>query len=250
MLSQLPMNNSRGASRGRIALGLAGAIVGTAWAVGDMAEVRAAAQLGLILVPLLLVVLGVVRALRLAMPAGTVAGPVVLLGAAGVASFAAAMDLPGIPDPDKVGAAVLVLGGVAVALSRHRDHSMVEARVRRYRATLLSTVPAGVTGESPAKLVIRALLGGVVKLDLSGAEYPAVDRIMVDITIIFGRVELTIPANWTAQAGRIELAHRVDFSGPLDTTEIAPVVPEQDDIPRVVVNVQGLGGAVALFRTG
>jgi hypothetical protein len=68
-------------------------------------------------------------------------------------------------------AAVAVTGGgMAVALSRRRAHHELDVIIRRRTALLLTTKHLRIVGDTPAKSVVRAILGGTVHLDLSAAE--------------------------------------------------------------------------------
>jgi hypothetical protein len=106
-----------------------------------------------------------------------------------------------------------------------------------------------VTGVAPVKSVVRSVLGGTVHLDLSAATFPIdADPMVVDITLLFGRVEIIVPRAWQVRAGRVELARRVWFGGDLDMAEPWSA-DEDDDVDCVALNVQGLGGAVCLRRS-
>jgi hypothetical protein len=239
------MDSGRNLSRTRVVLGLVAVVAGTAWAVGGAGEPARVGRIGLIVLPILLVMTAVVRVLRVAMPSGTMAGPVVLLMLAAVSALVAAAVLGKLHAGDltKIGAIAVVGGGVTMALSR-RSGTEPDIGVRHLTA-VFGTAGRPIIGSSPAKFVTRAVFG-TVGVDLSAAEFPDfTERVTIDITVLFGRVEITVPRDWQVGVGRVELARRIDFKGQLDSTE--PIGEDNPD-DWVVVNVQGLGGAVRLHR--
>lgn len=238
------MENGPVLSRNRVAVGLLVAVGGTAWAVGGADELRRAGWLALIILPALFVVVAVVMVVRAAMPAGTVAGPVVLLVLAAGCVLAAAVVFRWVSAANLAETAAVAVtgGGMAVALSRRRMHYELDVIIRRRTAVLLATTHLRIVGDAPEKSVVRAILGGTVHLDLSAAEFPIVEEgIVVDITAWYGRVVISVPADWQVQAGRVELARRMQYDGELDTWN-------KGVDRRVVLNIQGLGGYVGLRR--
>jgi hypothetical protein len=238
------MDNGPVLSRKRVAVGLLVAVGGTAWAVGGADELRRAGRLALIILPALFVAVAVVMVVRAAMPAGTVAGPVALLVLAVGCLLPAAVVFRWVSAANLAETAAVAVtgGGMAVALSRRRMHHELDAIIRRRTAVLLTKTQLRIVGDAPAKSVVRAILGGTVHLDLSAAEYPAVDEgVVVDITAWYGRVEISVPADWQVQAGRVELARRMQYDGNLEAWN-------RGADRRVVLNVQGLGGYVRLRR--
>lgn len=239
------MDNGPALSRSRVTVGLLVAVAGTAWAVGDAEGLRRAGRLALIILPALFVVLAVVMVMRAAMPAGTAAGPIALLTLAAVCLLGAANAFGWVNAATLTEAAAIAVtgGGMAVALSRRRMHHELDAIIHRRTAVLLNAEDRPIKGDAPVKSVVRAFLGGWMHLDLSAAEYPPGQRrIVVDITAWYGRVEISVPADWHVQAGRVELARRMRYYGVLDD------VTQQEGARVVVLNIQGLGGSIILRR--
>ncbi|MEU4250221.1 hypothetical protein AB0F15_22700 [Amycolatopsis sp. NPDC026612] len=238
------MDNGPVLSRNRVAAGLLVAVAGTTWSVGSWDQILRLGRLALIVLPAMFVVVAVVMVVRAAMPAGTVAGPVMLLVLAGGGLFAAALVFGWVNTANLTGTAAFAVtgGGLVLALSRRRVHHELDAIIRRRSAVLLSKRELRIFDEAPGKCAVRAIFGGTVHIDLSAAEYP-VDSggIVVDITVWFGRVTLAVPAGWQVQAGRVELARRMQYDGALEALD------KRVD-RRVVLNLQGLGGFVGIRR--
>lgn len=230
-------------SRIRITAGLVAVLIGTAWwgralpAVGESA---------LIVAPYLLVVLAVIGAVRVMAPAGALAGPAVLL-VVGAGWLALRHGLaPGLDAPTVLGAA-LILGGCAMALSD--PGSRWRPGLTRRHLTILWRRRLTIEGPAPARLGITAVLGDVI-VELTRADFPGgVHALEIDVTVLGGRVEITLPPTWKVGPGRIvERALRLD--GELDW--VTPVLSPDGlsaelraGLP-VVVNVVGFLGAVAL----
>jgi hypothetical protein len=238
------MDNGPMLSRTRVTVGLLVVVAGTAWAVGGADELRRAARLALIVLPALFVVVAVIMVVRAAMPAGTAAGPVALLVLAAGLLLVAAVVFGWVSSANlaEIVAIAVTGGGMAVALSRRRTHHELDEIIRRRTAVLLTTAHLRIFGDAPMKAVVRAILGGTVHLDLSSAQHPPGEKdMLVDITSWFGRVVISVPAGWQVQAGRVELARRIQYDGALDVWDDAVE-------RRVVLNIQGLGGYVGLRR--
>ncbi|MEV7886858.1 hypothetical protein ACWD3I_23605 [Streptomyces sp. NPDC002817] len=234
-------------SRIRVALGLGAVAMGTAWAVGGVAGLRDVAGVLLIAVPALLALAGAALVLRAAVPHGQLAGPLTLMGV-GIGVLVLRFDVPQLPELSGQAPTALILGGVFVALFRGRSGSGLDIGVRRYTSLLYPHVHTVLEGRAPKKLILRALLFGAVDIDLSRCEFPFEARLVVDVTVLWARVRLKVPADWTVLAGRVELTSGVLFDGRLSEPAFASPQPSADEERTVVVNVQGLGGVVSLTR--
>jgi hypothetical protein len=234
-------------SRTRIGLGLLAVAMGTAWATGGVRSLRVAVDLLVTVAPWLLLATGATMLFRAALPRGASVAPLVLIAAGGVvlaARFDAADDI-------RLGNMVpliLIAGGVTVAMSYHSGESEINTRVRRYTSVLFP-VRKSLNGIAPDKIIVRAI-PGMIDLDLSRADYPNAYRLVIDVTVFYGRIELTIADTWKVAAGRLDLIHRVHFSGEVSTADFADPIerPEDRESRLVVLNVQGSGGAVIVRR--
>ncbi|MFG3288368.1 hypothetical protein ACGF3G_06095 [Streptomyces sp. NPDC048179] len=193
-----------------------------------------------------LAIAGVVLVLRAAVPRGQLGAPLTLMGI-GVGVLALRLGVPPLPDLSHQAPAALIVGGVLVALFRRRPGIGVDTGVRRCTSVLYPPVRPRFTGTAPRKLIVRALLFGSVEIDLSGTEFPFQDSLVVDITVLWARVDLKVPSDWTVLAGRVELTSGVGFSGDLSAPVFASPGLQMEQKP-LVVNVQGLGGIVSLAR--
>ncbi|MET8996830.1 hypothetical protein [Amycolatopsis sp. NPDC004169] len=226
-----------------MAAGLLVAVAGTAWAVGGPDQLLRIGRLALVVLPVLFGVVAVVMVVRAAMPAGTAAGPVALLALAAGGLLAAALVFGWVSPANLTDTAAVAVtgGGLALALSHRRVHHELEAVICR-RTAVMRKNDRAISIEAPEKFIVRAILGGEVCLDLSKAEYPPGSKgIVVDITVWFGRVEISVPAGWQVQADRVELARRMRYDGDLDALD-------DEAGRRVVLNLQGLGGFVGVRR--
>jgi len=233
-------------SRARIAFGIAGVISGTVWALGGTDTLAAAARRLAELLPLMIVLGGVSAILLVAVPRGTLAGPVVLISV-GLLGIAAERGMLSRSLLAHLPAFILIGVGVIVAMSR-RQNIQIETGVERYTAILF---PANryVCGEAPRKVIARAIFG-LLRLDLSRAEHPAFPRLWIDVTCVMGRVEVILPEDWEVQAGRVELARRMTFGGTLSRSDLAPFNEQKGEFEKnlVVLNVLGWSGAVVVER--
>jgi hypothetical protein len=234
-------------SRVRVGLGLVAVAAGTAWAVGGIGSVATSARRLAELLPLLLVLGGALAILLVVVPRGTLAGPVLLvsvglLGLAAEDGMLRKLYLARIP------ALILVGAGVIVAMSRS-EKIHVDTGVKRFTAFLF---PAHRTlrGETPAKIIARAIFG-LLKVDMSHtAPSLQTDRVWVDVTCIAGRIEIILPKEWEVKPGRVALARRIRFEGALPGTDIGPAEQgDQRDQNLVVINVLGWLGFVVVQRT-
>lgn len=231
-------------SRARIAVGVVAIISGTAWALGGMDTLAAAARRLAELLPLMLVLGGVLAILLVAVPRGALAGPILLIfvGLLGIAaergmfSRSLLVHLP---------ALILIGVGVIVAMSRHHK---IDTGVERCTA-IVFPARRRIRGDAPRKVIARAIFG-LLRLDMSQAGYPSVTRLWIDVTCVMGRVEVILPKDWEVQAGRIELARRMTFGGKLSRSNLAPLAAQEDEFGKnlVVLNVLGWSGAVLVER--
>ena len=234
-------------SRIRVGVGLVAVAAGTAWASGGIHSVAAIALRLAELLPILLVLGGVSAILLLVVPRGALAGPAVLI-LVGLLGFAVERGLLPKSFIHDLPAYIVMGTGVVIAMSRRQANS-IEPAVLRHTAIFFSRQRC-VSGIAPGKIIVRALFT-LSSLDLSQAKFPtAASRIWVDVTCLIGRVEIILPKGWEIQAGRIELARQITFSGTLTSGNIASMDEDKDpDEPLVVINVLGWGGVVAVERS-
>lgn len=234
-------------SRVRIAFGVVAVISGTAWALGGMDTLAAAARRLAELLPLVLVLGGISVILLVAVPRGTLAGPALLISV-GLLGIAAERGMLSRSLLAHLPAFILIGVGVIVAMSR-RQNIQIDTGVDRYNA-IVFPVRRRVRGDAPRKIIARAVFG-LLRLDMSQADYPPVARLWIDVTCVMGRVEIILPKGWEVQAGRIELARRITFSGTLSRSYLAPLEEPEGEFGKnlVVLNVLGWSGAVLVERT-
>jgi hypothetical protein len=123
-----------------------------------------------------------------------------------------------------------------------------EAAVQRYGAPLGVRPPKPLNGTAAMKYIVRVLVGGEIHLDLTQAVYPtAATRLVIDATVLGGRLVISLPADWLLKAGRVDLAYGIDLRGDLDTG--VPAIPGEyrsGNESLVILNLQGLGGSVEI----
>lgn len=237
-----------GSGRLRVALGLVLAIGGSLWLAGGPVLIGEVARVGLRAVPVVLVVVSVGVILRLAVPRGSLTGPMLLL-AVGVLGLGYQAGLI-TSSAWRVVPALVIVVGVMLALTGRGERHPIALPVRRYTSVLLPSLIEE-EGQAPVHALVRCLLGRV-ELDLSGTSFPNNEyRLTIDVTIAGGSVTITVPHDWTLRPGpRLYLAHGTRFSGSVTSTQAAPDHPDEID-PRqklVVLNVRGLGGFVGVVR--
>ncbi|MFF4502294.1 hypothetical protein [Streptomyces sp. NPDC001401] len=243
--------------RVRIAFGLLVVVGGTTWLLGGGSAIRAGGRWALSAMPYALAVMGLLLILRAAVPKGLLAGPVVLVAGGGVWAAYNAGAFDGSAAHQILPVVVIVLGA-ALSLgvptqSRPREH---DHPLRRYRSVLVPVDRRVVTAGVPLRsLTVSSYFGNAV-IDLSGAEFTGFaspnDRLRVlqaDITVLFGRVELVVGPYCAVVKGNVENAPAVHFA---DRVAVYPNEREYLDggglrqPQRVVLNVLGLGGSVAI----
>jgi hypothetical protein len=232
-------------SRVRVGLGLVAVAVGTAWTVGGIASVATPARRLAELLPLLLVVGGALAILRVVVPRGSLAGPTLLVSI-GLLGLAAEDGMLRKLYLHRVPAILLVAAGVVVAMSRS-EKIQIDTGVKRFTA-ILFPAHRHVRGRVPLKIISRAIFGQL-KLDMSQAEPSLRDnQVWVDVTCIVGRIEITLPKEWEAQAGRVELARHITFEGSLKGANATLPKRNDEDQNLVVINVLGWWGFVVIKR--
>jgi hypothetical protein len=234
-------------SRARIAFGVVAVISGTAWALGGMDTLTTVARRLAELLPLMLVLGGVSAILLVAVPRGTLAGPVLLISV-GLLGIAAERGMLSRSLLVHLPAFVLIGVGVIVAMSR-RQNIQIDTGVKRYTAIVFPAHPL-VSGDAPRKVIARAIFG-LLRLDMSQAGYPPVTRLSIDVTCVLGRVEVILPKDWEVQAGRIELARQMTFGGTLSCSNLAPLEEQEEEFGKnlVVLNVLGWSGSVLVEQS-
>ncbi|MFA1546710.1 LiaF transmembrane domain-containing protein [Actinomadura chokoriensis] len=241
-------------TRTRVLLGLVAVAVGAALAAGGSDALRRGGEVLTEIAPFLLVAVGAIILLRSVLPRDrTVVGPALLV-VAGLAWLAVNRDWFGSEAMRPFASAVLVAGGVAVAMSSGRRDLNIDTGVRRCMAVVLPRVSR--IAQVPRKLIVRALAGDVV-IDLSQARLPRQREIEIDLALLYGHVEILVPDDWAVVHGRLETARWIRLNGRLDPPyAYSPPPASDEDEPDwhggrggVVLNISGIGGSVVLVRT-
>ena len=134
-------------------MGILAVAAGTAWALGGMASLITFARTAAGLVPLALVLAGVAAILFVAVPRGTLAGPVVLISL-GVIGIAVEHGMLRRSLSAHVAPVALIAAGVVVAMSRS-EKPRIDTGVERHHAILFPAHPR-VLGSAPNKVIARA----------------------------------------------------------------------------------------------
>ncbi len=224
-------------------LGLAGVAAGTAWAVGG-APLRSAANTLLTAAPVLVIATGVLILFHKLAPRGPLAGPLILI-VAGSTVLAFQLSLITSAVIRTVGPALLIVAGVAIALSRSATENPLIAIVT-HRWQVFLPRRWEVKGTAARKYVIRSVFAEC-ELDLSKARYPDnTPRITIDITVIGGWIELRMPSEWEVYPGRMDLVRGTRFSGSLTSRDKLPDAEANNELGKnhVMLNVQGWYGRV------
>ncbi|MEW2569563.1 hypothetical protein [Streptomyces sp. NPDC047070] len=243
--------------RARIAFGLLVVVVGTVWLLGGGSAVRSGGRWALTVLPYGLAAVGLLLILRAAVPRGLLAGPVLLLAGGGLwaAYNAGAFNES---SADRIWPLIVIALGMALSLGVRNEPRRPgeEHPLRQYRSVLVPVDRRVVTTTVPLQsLTVSSYFGNAV-IDLSGAQFmavPATDdqacAIDVDITVLFGRVELVVGPYCAVVKGNVESSPAVHFA---DRIAVYPNVAEylSEGRPRyphrLVLNVLGLGGSVAI----
>ncbi|MFI6545437.1 hypothetical protein ACIBO9_19560 [Streptomyces prunicolor] len=243
----------------RTAFGLLVVIVGMVWLVGGVPAVRSGGRWALSALPYVLTALGLLLILRAAVPRGLLVGPVVLVAGGGLwAAYNA-----GVFEGETAGriwpSAVIALG-VALSLGVRTDPGGrdEEQPLRQYRSVLVPVDRRVLTSSVPLQnLTVGSYFGNAV-IDLSSARFTEdsapnerLGVVYVDVTVFFGRVEIIVGPNCAVVKGNVESTRAVRFADQVivyaDVDEYLRVDsggPRRTH--RMVLNVLGLGGAVAV----
>jgi hypothetical protein len=231
-------------SRVRVAAGLVGVVIGTAWLAGALKVIAVAT---ITAAPYVLIGAAVVGAARVLAPPAALTGPTVLLLAGG-GWLLIRNDLVPRVDLGSVFAVLLVLGGFAVALSGGQRRWRPDL-IRRHLVVVWRS-EIKIEGRAPAKLAVTAVLGTMTVTFDEAVDFPSsVTAMEIDVSVFGGRVVIKPPASWKVGPGRI-VERAMSLEGTLDwvTPALSPShIPEEfDGELAVLVNVVGLLGAVAL----
>ncbi|MFG2276816.1 hypothetical protein ACGFNY_44550 [Streptomyces chartreusis] len=243
-------------SRARVAVGLFAVAVGTAWMFGGVVALRSGARALGEIVPYVAITVGCFALLRAVVPQGYLAGPFLfILG--GVAWLAAATGyLPG-----RVGGHVvpllIVIAGVGVALSRPRlGPGRVTVPIARFQSLLVPVRERVAESTTLQKVVVRSFFG-YARIDVSrvlvdaGGDLDDTSPwlVDVDVSVLFGRVELLVGQDCAVVPGRLGQAYGVvlEEAAVSVLTSARTGDDKKDDSARDVrLNVLGLGGAVSV----
>jgi hypothetical protein len=243
--------------RVRIAFGLLVVVVGTVWLLGEGSAVRSGGRWALSALPYVLVALGLLLVLRAAVPRGLLAAPLVLIAGGGLWAAYNAGYL-GEASAGKVWPGLVIALGATLALGVRTRPAVAEEEqpFRRYRSVLLPVRKRVAADVVPLRNVAVSSWFGDARIDLTAAQFigdPAPDGwhkvLEVDVTVCFGRVELVLPPRCAVVRGNVEntlavhFADRVAVYADTETyrSAVGGVVPR-----RVLLNVLGLGGSVAI----
>ncbi|WP_158694419.1 hypothetical protein [Streptomyces canus] len=234
-------------------------IVGTVWLLGDAAALRSGGRWALSALPYVLAAAGLLLILRAAVPKGLLVGPVVLVAGGGLWAAYNAGVFEG-RTADRIWPSVVIVLGIALSLGVRTDPHIQEENhpLRRYRSVLVPVDRRVVTSSVPLQTVTVGSYFGNAVIDLSGARFDRVngadDRrcvVRVDVTVLFGRVELVVGSSCAVVKGNVESTRAVRFA------EQVPVFADVDEYRHsvsgglrrphhMVLNVLGLGGAVSV----
>ncbi|MEU8752584.1 hypothetical protein [Streptomyces chartreusis] len=241
----------------QIASGLLAVIVGTVWLLGGASAVWAGARWLLAVLPYALGALGVLLILRAAVPRGLLAGPLVLVVGGGLWAAHDAGLFDGAVG-QRVWPGALIAAGAVLSLGvRVEPRSPDEEQpLRRYRSVLVPVERQVVTSSVPLQHLAVSSYFGNLQIDLTGAQFKgdtsAEDLLRVlhaDVTVCFGRVELLVGPYCAVVKGNVESTLAVRFA------ERVVVYGTEDEYldhgglrrpHRLVLNVLGLGGSVAV----
>jgi hypothetical protein len=223
----------------RQAAGITAAIAATAWLTHDLGPSRWNVHVVLVAAPTAVLTLGVVNLVRLTVPRGSLAGPALLVGIGGV-GLALATHTLAVRRLADVGLAAIIVMEVYAVLTKSTSDPRVETGVRHYAAWFWVRRPIRPVGPAPAVAVVRALFGSLT-LDLSDLEKPRDDDegVVLDATVIFGRVTLVTGTAWRVEPGRLDLTYTIHFDDSLAASGTSPSRP-------IVLNVQGCYSALGI----
>jgi hypothetical protein len=164
------------------------------------------------------------------------------------------------------GALAIVMGGwVVMADTPDARADPVDPVLRR--AAVLFPRHVRVGRQAPAQVVVLAV-GTRLLVDFTGSTMAKFNATELVVSCWAARVEVAVPHAWPVVGGRLRAAHRIRFTGQLDSEQLAPSPQDRDtagwlgelsrerarratgDEPAesfaVVVHVLGLGGEVVL----
>lgn len=209
--------------------------VGIGLGAGGPSALRTAALALERAVPAAIIFGGIVLLFRVIAPQRAIGGPLLVV-AIGMVALAIQIGILRTNMLIKALPAVLVAGGVLIGMSSQPPSEALPATVKR-----LWVLPGQrhieIEGRSPAKFIIRCVLGSLV-LDLAKADEQLYEDFTVDVTMIGGSVELVLPQGMVVRPGRLALAWRTKFFG--------TAAMDTDDEPFVTLNVQGILGRVTV----
>ncbi|MDQ0773945.1 hypothetical protein QF026_002411 [Streptomyces aurantiacus] len=202
------------------------------------------------------IAVGCFALLRAVVPQGYLAGPFVLI-LGGVAWLAAATGhLPGRVG-DHVVPLLVVTVGAGVALSRPRlGPGRVMVPVVRFQSLLIPVRERVAESRTLQKVVIRSVFG-YARIDMSRILVDArgdLDDVSpwlvdVDVSVLFGRVELLVGQDCAVVPGKLGQAYGVDLEEATVSVLTAARTGDdkRNDLARDMrLNVLGLGGAVSV----
>lgn len=222
-------------SRVRVVCGMVVLAVGIGLGAGGPTALRTAALALERAVPAAIIFGGIVLLFRVIAPQRAIGGPLLVV-AIGIVALAIQIGILRTNMLIKALPAVLVAGGVLIGMSSQPPSEALPAAIKRLWV-LPGQRHVEIEGRSPAKFIIRCVLGSLV-LDLAKADEQLYEDFTVDVTMIGGSVELVLPQGMVVRPGRLALAWRTKFSG--------TATMDTDDEPFVTLNVQGLLGRVTV----
>ncbi|MFD3440795.1 hypothetical protein ACFWU3_25170 [Streptomyces sp. NPDC058685] len=239
--------------RVRIAFGLLVVVIGTVWLLGGGTALRSGGRRLLVVLPYALIAFGLLLVLRAALPRGLLTAPLALIAGGGLW---AAYDLGylGGAAGSRILPGLVIAAGAVVALAggggRGRPgRAGDDVPLRSYRSVLWP-VRVKVAGAPELRKVGVGSYFGDARIDLAGAAFASDPSgqtrhaLQVDVTVLFGRVELLLDARCVVVKGNVESSPAVHFA------EQVPVhvTPPAGTARHIVLNVLGVGGSVAVRR--
>lgn len=236
-------------NRLRIAFGIVVVIMGTVWLLDGGSALRSGGRWVLIALPYTLIALGLLLVLRAALPRGLLAGPLTLIvggalwGAYDLGYLGGTAGSKVLPTLAIAVGASLALMGSGAGQTGGEDHPL-----RRYRSVLLPVRRKVLTGSTDLVKVGIGSYFGDARIDLSSVSF-ARDRmgrgrrvLQVDVTVLFGRVELVLDTACVVVKGNVENSPAVHFA---EQVRVHMTPPEGSE-RQIVLNVLGVGGSVAI----
>lgn len=227
-------------SRLRVVLGSAVVATSTAWLVGGAVALRRLAGGLLHALPWAVTIAGVGLLLRAAVPKGRLAGPLLLV-TSGIVGVLVETGMLRWSELLEMVPLVTALGGVLLMVSGNGEPTREAEPVHRLRSWIVP-VSYGTTQVTPVKLILRCVFGEIT-VDLAEAKFPlGEEAVTVDVTMLGGRIDIAVPHDWHVRAGRVDLARRFTFLGPV--SDERPPVSGEPPARMIVLNVQGFWGTL------